>query len=74
MALPDELQALIDESTRAGARMAEGMRDTDGTDRDRNALLSDIVGLNANVGGIENAIRALAVKVEELSRAGGGDA
>ena len=63
MALADELQALINESTHAAARIAEGMR---GRETDRDVLLSEFVVLNANVQGIENAIRALAVKVEEL--------
>lgn len=71
MSLADDLQALINESTSAGGRMAESMR---GTDRDRPAMLSDIVGLNANLGGVEKAISALASKVEELATARGGDA
>ncbi len=63
MSLADDLQALINESTHAAARTAEGMR---ATDHDRGALFSEFVVLNSNVQGIENAIRALSGKVEEL--------
>ena len=71
MALSDDLQALIDESTAAATRIVSAMSEDD---RSRPVRFDEFAMLRANMAGVEKAISALAVKVEELGSGSGGHA